>query len=195
MDKHNTYDLTEASLSRLYQHTEERNVGIISAFRGRYSKSENMSRSSQLESQIRTDGFGFYRLEGHYIEGFGSEKSKDVKERSYLVIGNKGSDGGNLKGFLKKMGAKFNQDSVLYKPFDNKNASLIGTQAKDEEGNDVEFPGLGKEISVGEFKPMKINQFYSRMKGKPFVFESYAVQKTWIESYSQYILSRLSNPT
>jgi hypothetical protein len=192
MNFYNENVLNEATLVRLYRHTLDRNIGIISAFRGRYTKQENMSRSGQLESAIRAAGFGFYRLEGHYIEGYGSEQSKDVKERSYLIIGNKGDDSGNLKGFLKKMGAKFNQDSILYKSYDTKNAVLIGTQSQDEDGNKVEFPGLGKEFSVGEFKPMKVNQFYSKMKGKPFVFESYAIQKSWFEAFADYIRSKQS---
>jgi hypothetical protein len=195
MDYYNTHELNEATLVRLYRHTTDRNIGIISAFRGRYTKQENMKRSSDLESLIRAAGFGFYRLEGHYIEGYGSEQSKDVKERSYLIIGNKGDDSGNLKGFLRKMGGKFNQDSVLYKPFDSKAAVLIGTQAQDEDGNAVEFPGMGKEFSVGEFKPMKVNQFYSKMKGKPFVFESYGIQKTWFEAFADYIRSKQSEAT
>jgi hypothetical protein len=184
------HQLDEASLVRLYQHTLDRNIGIVTAFRGRYTKSENLSRNSNLQADIRAAGFGFYRMEGHYIEGFGSELSKDVKEQSFLVIGDKGNDNGKLKGLLKKLGNKYNQDSILYKSFDNKNAMLIGTQAEDEDGNEVEFPGFGKEISVGEFKPMKVSQFYSKMKGKPFVFESYGAQMTWMEAYAQYILSK-----
>jgi hypothetical protein len=187
MDSIKMHQLDEASLVRLYQHTIDRNIGIITAFRGRYAKSENLDRNAKLQAEIRGAGFGFYRMEGHYIEGFGSEASKDVKEQSYLVIGDKGNDNGKLKGTLKKLGSKYNQDSILYKAFDNKNALLIGTQAKDEDGNAVDFPGLGNEVSVGEFKPMKVNQFYSKMKGKPFVFESYGAQMTWMEAYAEYI--------
>ena len=164
--------LDEASLVRLWQHTQERNIGIITAYRGRYPVSENKKRNAQLQAEIRSAGFGFYKVEGHYIEGYGSEVSKDVKEQAFLVIGDKGNDNGKLKGILKKLGTKYNQDSVLYKSFDGK-GMLIGTQGKDEDGNAVEFPGMGNEVSVGDFKPMKVSQFYSRMKGKPFVFESY----------------------
>jgi len=187
----NTYLINEASMVRLYQHTVERNIGIISASRGRYTKSENLDRSRKLESDIRASGFGFYRLEGHYIEGYKTDKAKDVKERCYLVIGEKMADNGNLKGILKKLGSKYNQDSILYKPYNDKKAYLIGTQATDEEGNSVDFPGLGREVSVGEFKPMKVGEFYSRMKGKPFVFESYGVPKTWVEMYAEYLRTKL----
>ena len=187
MDNIRMHQLDEGSLVRLYQHTIDRNIGIITAFRGRYTKQENLSRNGKLQAEIRSAGFGFYRMEGHYIEGFGSEASKDVKEQSFLVIGDKGNDNGKLKGILKKLGGKYNQDSILYKSFGVKNAMLIGTQSSDEEGNPVEFPGYNNEISVGEFKPMKVNQFYSKMKGRPFVFESYGMQMSWMEGYANYI--------
>lgn len=179
--------LDEASLSRLYRHTLDRNIGIITAFRGRYPVSENKARNARLQSEIRAAGFGFYRVDGHYIEGYGSEVSKDVKEQAFLVIGDKGDDRGRLKGFLKKAGARYNQDSVLFKPFEG-NAVLIGTQGKDEDGNAVEFPGMGKEFSVGEFKPMKVSQFYSRMKGKPFVFESYQEADNFYGAWMRHVM-------
>lgn len=172
---------------RLMGHTQNRNVGIISAFRGRYTKRENLARSAKMEGEIRGAGFGFYRLEGHYIEGYGSEKEKDVHERSIFVIGKEGEDSGNLKGLLMKLGAKYNQDSILFKPHNDKKAYLIGTQSKNEDGEPVSFPGLGNSVSVGEFKPMKMGEFYSRMKGRPFVFESYEQADTWMSSYAKYI--------
>jgi hypothetical protein len=183
----NMLPLDEASMIRLHKHTLERNIGIITAYRGRYPVSENKKRNSMLQSDIRSAGYGFYNVEGHYIEGYGSEVSKDVKERAFLVIGDKGNDNGKLKGFLKKWGAKYNQDSVLYKSF-NENAMLIGTQSKDEDGNAVEFPGMNKEVAVGEFKPMKISQFYSRMKGKPFVFESYQEADSFMTAWFRSVL-------
>ena len=192
MDSCRTYMLNEASLIRLYQHTVERNIGIITAYRGRYPTSENKRRNSVLQADIRAAGFGFYRVEGHYIEGYGSDVSKDVKEQCFLVIGDKGNDDGKLKGLMKKWGAKYNQDSIFYKSFDEK-AVLIGTQSKDEDGNPVEFPGLGKEVSVGVYKPMKMGQFYSKMKGKPFVFESYGIPKTWIEMYAEYLQHKVED--
>ena len=191
----NMHQLDEGSIARLYQHTIDRNIGIVTAFRGRYTKTENLARNAKLQSDIRGAGFGFYRLEGHYIEGFGSEASKDMKEQSFLVVGDLKEDSGRLKGMLKKWGAKWNQDSVLYKSNTGKNAVLMGTQSKDEEGNPVEFPGMGVEVNIGEFKPMKVNQFYSRMKGKPFVFESYGVQMTWMEAYAEYIRRNVNKTT
>jgi hypothetical protein len=179
--------LDEASLVRLYQHTVDRNIGIVTAFRGRYPLPENRKRNGQLVTDIRAAGFGYYKLQGHYIEGYKTDKESDVHEEVFFIIGDKGNDNGKLKGFLKKAGAKYNQDSILYKQSDNKNAMLIGTQGKDEDGNPVSFPGMGKEVSVGEFKPMKFGEFYSKMRGRTFVFESYGEQMSWMEAYAEYI--------
>lgn len=186
------HELNEASISRLWKHTQERNIGIVTAFRGRYTKQENLKRNAQLRNDIRAAGYGFYTIEGHYIEGYGSEASKDVKEQSFLVIGDKGDDSGRLKGFLKKAGAKYNQDSIFYKKFDD-TAVLIGTQSKDEDGNAVTFPGKNTEFTVGKFQPMKMGQFYSKMRGKPFVFESYEEAQGFFEKWLNHIMtSRLA---
>ena len=186
------HELNEASISRLWKHTQERNIGIVTAFRGRYTKQENLKRNAQLRNDIRAAGYGFYTIEGHYIEGYGSEASKDVKEQSFLVIGDKGDDSGRLKGFLKKAGAKYNQDSIFYKKFDD-TAVLIGTQSKDEDGNAVTYPGKNTEFTVGKFQPMKMGQFYSKMRGKPFVFESYEEAQGFFEKWLNHIItSRLA---
>ena len=186
------HELNEASISRLWKHTQERNIGIVTAFRGRYTKQENLKRNAQLRNDIRAAGYGFYTIEGHYIEGYGSEASKDVKEQSFLVIGDKGDDSGRLKGFLKKAGAKYNQDSIFYKKFDD-TAVLIGTKSKDEDGNAVTFPGKNTEFTVGKFQPMKMGQFYSKMRGKPFVFESYEEAQGFFEKWLNNIMtSRLA---
>ena len=179
--------LNEASIARLWKHTQERNIGIITAFRGRYTKQENMKRNAQLRNDIRAAGYGFYTADGHYIEGYGSEASKDVKEQVFLVIGDKGDDSGRLKGFLKKAGAKYSQDSIFYKKFDDTSV-LIGTQSKDEDGNSVTFPGMNTEVSVGKFNPMKIGQFYTKMKGKPFVFESYEEDEGFFGKWLRHIM-------
>lgn len=195
MNYYNTHPLTEASLVRLYGHTVNRNVGVVTAFRGRYTLPENRTRNAKLASDIRAAGFGYYKMEGHYIEGYKTAKQNDVHEEVFFVIGDEGKDNGKLKGFLKKWGAKYNQDSILYKQFDSKKAVLIGTQSKDEDGNPVTFPGMGNESSVGEFHPMRMGEFYSKMKGKSFTFESYSVQKTWFEAFADYIRSKQSNQT
>lgn len=182
-------ELNEASMARLWKHTEERNIGIVTAFRGRYTIQENRKRNSQLQNDIRSAGFGFYKATGHYIEGYGSAASNDVHEEVFLVIGDKGDDKGRLKGFLKKAGTKYNQDSVFFKSF-NDTAVLIGTQSSDEEGRPVAFPGMGVEHKLGPFQPMKIGQFYTKMRGRPFVFESYEESETFMDRWLRHLIEK-----
>lgn len=178
-------ELFEATLVRLFAHTKTRSIGIISASRGRYGAEENNIRSEKLKADIRENGFGYYKLKGHYIEGYGTDNAKDFEERTFLIIGKEGDDNGKVKGFLKKYGAKYNQESVLYKPFNSDRAYLIGTSDVDEDGNPVK-PGLGVEEDQGEFVPNKLGRFYSKMKGKPFVFESYEMAPSFFSELSKH---------
>lgn len=156
---------TGGGLSRVLQHTKERNIGMITAHRGSHTPEENKERNEQLKADISKHGYGYKHVKGTYVENYGKPDAKPVEEHSFLVIGKKGHDSGALKGFLKKHGAKYDQDSVLHKSHDNENAHLVGT-------NETGYPGKDKEESVGKFHPDKASEFYSKMKGKNYTFES-----------------------
>lgn len=157
--------LNEASLGRVYQHTQGRNIGMITAHRGENTAEENKKRNKELEGHIRKAGLGFVKVKGRYIENHGTEHAKAVDEHSYLVIGKKGEDHGHLLGFLKKHGEHYGQDSVLHKAHNEETAKLHGTK----EGG---FPGKGKTQEVGKFHPNRAGEFHSVMKGKTYAFES-----------------------
>jgi hypothetical protein len=153
------------SLSRIHQHVQGRNVGMITANRGENTEQENKQRNKELEHHIRKAGYGFVKVKGRYIENHGTEHARAVDEHSYLVIGKKGNDNGHLKGFLKKHGEKYGQDSVLHKAHDEEHANLHGTR----EGG---FPGKGKTHNMGTFHPNKAGEYHTKMKGKrSFTFE------------------------
>lgn len=159
--------VNESSLSRVHQHSKGRNVGMITAHRGEYSADENKQRNKELEGHIRKAGYGFVKVKGRYVENHGTPQAKAVDEHSYLVIGKKGHDNGELKNFLKKHGEKHGQDSILHKAHDETTAKLHGTR----EGG---WPGKGKVHDVGEFHPNRAGEFHTVMKGKrTFSFESY----------------------
>lgn len=156
----------ESSLARVQQHTQGRNIGMITAHRGENTAEENKSRNKELEGHIRKAGYGFVKVKGRYIENHGTEHAKAVDEHSYLVVGKKGDDKGHLKHFLKKHGEKYGQDSVLHKPHDSEHATLHGTK----EGG---WPGKDKEHAVGKFHANRTPEFHTAMKGKrSFAFES-----------------------
>lgn len=161
-----------ASLSRLWQHAtqEEYPIGILTAFRGKYSRVQNLRRNQNLAEDLKSLGYGFIPIQGHYIEGHGTEHAKDVNEESFFVVG-KDSDSEAFKNNLLSLGEKYSQDSILYKAGDSKQAVLVGTLDVNEEGKQV-LPGKGQEVSLGEFHPQKIDMFYSKWKNKTFVFAS-----------------------
>ncbi len=71
------------------------------------------------------------------------------------------------------LGDRYNQDSVFFKPA-GQNPFLIGTSSKDEMcgREDEPWPGKGNIEPLGDFHPMKTGEFYTKMKGKTFVFST-----------------------
>lgn len=159
--------MNEASLSRVHTHTQGRNIGMITAHRGENTTEENNKNNAELESHIRKAGYGFVKVKGRYIENHGTDKAKAVDEKSYLVVGKKGDDKGQLLSFLKKHGQKHGQDSILHKAHDSEEAHLHGTR----EGG---YPGMGEKASVGKWHPNRAPEFHTAMKGnRTFAFESF----------------------
>ena len=158
--------INEASLSRVYAHTKDRNIGMITAHRGENTSKENNAKNDELENSIRSAGFGHIKVKGRYVENHGTPQARNVDEHSYLVVGKKGDDKGHLLGFLKKHGEKYGQDSVLHKAHNEEHAFLHGTK----EGG---FPGKGEKHNVGTFHPNRAGDFHTAMKGsRTFAFES-----------------------
>ena len=184
-----THLLNEGGLARLYSHLENRSVGIVTAFRSRYTLPENRARNRLLLADIKKAGFGVYKIHGRYIEGYGTPNAIDVGEEGFLVIGPEGPDSGQFRSHMFKWGEKYNQDSVLYKAFNDPNAVLLGTQSEDEDGNPVEFPGKFKIERVGTWHPQKIGMFYTKMKNKTFVFEGVSsapnIFRLWAEDLAR----------
>lgn len=179
-----TQQINESSLARVYAHTKNRNVGIISADRGENTAEENQAKNQQLQQDLRERGYGFVKIRGRYIENYKTDQENPVDENSILVVGDVGDDGGKLLGHLKELGAKYNQDSILHKSHDSEDAKLHGTK----EGG---WPGLGKEESVGEFHPARAGEFHTVMKGgRTFAFESTGqLPKVRVE-FLQYLLPK-----
>lgn len=161
----NETQLHEINLGRIYQHTKESNIGMITAYRGELDVVSNEKRNRELMGAIRSSGFGFVSVTGFYVENPGLDDEQKVEEKSFVVISNK-NDSGKLKFFLQRMGSKYNQDSVLYKDAQSDSAILIGTTAG-------RWPGKNVEVEAGKFTAQKIGQFYTKMRNhKTFVFES-----------------------
>jgi hypothetical protein len=158
------HTIDEASLNRVYQHVSgNKNVkswGMITAFRHANNKNQNLDANKSLEKDLREKGLGFFRVEGHWQECQNKDipyaecpkdQLVDSTETSFFVPNIKKDD-------LHNLCKKYEQDAVVYGGEDtNKEATLI---FKD-----------GSEESVGTFKPDKVQQAYSKLKGgKTFAF-------------------------
>jgi len=168
-------NLKESSLSRIWQHTKSHDSGTITAFRYAkdcntgevFTKSENKTNNNILKGKLLKLGYGVTAIAGTYIENYGTDNEKEVKEDSYIVVDLK--DTGNLKKDLIKLGTEFEQDSITYQKLGG-SYELISSN-KCPQG----YPGKGKiGVSLKLGKPMfgKSGEFHSKINGRPFVFES-----------------------
>lgn len=151
-----------SSVGRIYQHAKNRNMGAMSAFRNENSLKENRERNEKLKAMIRKAGYGFIKVKGRYIENEGTDKETTVDEESFMVIGDNTNEGADrLNAFLKEAAIEFDQESVLLKKHDEKDAKLVFYNG----------PAKGTEFNVGEFRPTNIGPYFSSLKkGKSFEF-------------------------
>ena len=87
--------LTESSISRVYQHILSHDTAFITAFRdntkdttkcmSNHSKTmDNLERNRQLKAVLLNKGYGVTKVDGTYVEDFGTDAAKEVKEDSFF---------------------------------------------------------------------------------------------------------------
>jgi len=165
--------LYESSLSRIKEHIENHDTGFITAHRreirhldGRVEKptyKQNKSRNLRLRAELGQK-YVVTKIRGIYIENYKStdpEKPEyEVREGSFFVVDI--NDLGDLELELRRLGKKWNQDSIMFVPKGGKNGYLWGT------GN--AWPLLDQ---VEKFKnPVfgERGEFMSKVRGRPFIF-------------------------
>jgi len=156
-------DLNEASLGRIYQHIQKKNIdswGILTSWRAENDLATNKKNFKELKKSIRNLGLGFITL-----KAVGEEDSENgivpVTELSLFVPNIKFKD-------IKNLSNKYNQWGFIYSGKEtNDKIALISDKGKTVE-------------NIGSFHPNKISNFYSTIKGKPFVFEAILVE-SWME--------------
>lgn len=136
------------------------NIGLISAYRRELTRAENQARDAELRTEIRRC-FGFLYLRGRYVENYGLSHAQPMDEQAYFVIGHD-DDSGNLKGFLRKYGRSYGQDSIVYKGY-YRDAHLYALK---------DLPRLGMNDgdakSLGPFRPNRLGVLHTLMtRGGP----------------------------
>ena len=179
--------LNESSLSRVYKHIQEHDCVIITAFRDDTEDEanctekavlggDNKERNRDLKATLLGLGYGVTKVDGSYVEDFGSEAAKEVKEDSLFCVNLK--DSPEFIETLAGIGEKFCQDSIVVFPKGGKSAYLRGT-------NNANFPGYGNEQDVGDLTIGQEAEFMTRVKGRPFTTK----ESLELETYDK--LSRL----
>ncbi len=157
--------MQESSLNRVRQKDSKGGMAIMSAQRGDKSKKQNAARSKQLDKDIRGAGLpGATKVSGRYTENPGTKDEKKVGERSHVVSSGKMGKR-KFKNTMKKLGKKYDQDSVLIQ----KNKK---TQGKLHATTKAGKKDLGKwDGKVGKMKPGGSGDMQTRIKGKTFTYE------------------------
>ena len=140
-----------ASLSRVYQHIDKKNVdswGMITSWREENSLKKNKANFKELKSLVKKYGY-------FYIRGFGQEEDETGKvkvvEEPTLFIPNIPLEE------MRKLQKRYNQYGFIWSGIENKDKIKLYT-----------VKGV---FNLGKFHPDKIAMFYSKVKGKRFVFE------------------------
>ena len=189
-------NISESSLTRVYNQMQLHDAGTITAFRSashcnagrKYTHNDNLKRNQSLLSKLHTKGYSVTRVLGTYIEDYGSDNPKEVGESVFLVVDIK--DTGKLKKDLMVFGEEFEQDSILYAPKGSKKGYLIGTN-KCENG----YPGYHVSITLNNPIFGESGQFFTRVNGRPFTlkedFKQIQSPMGYFGKWACYLMSKI----
>ena len=121
----------ESSLSRVQKWRTEHDTAAMATARFNKPKEQAKKEKYELQDWLRANGYAYTKFDGYYQE---QEMPQASREDSLLIVDI--NDKGNLKQLVQKLGAKYGQESVLFRPkgADSKSI-LIKTTTK----------GMGKE--------------------------------------------------
>lgn len=162
--------LQESSLSRLRAHMLNFDTGIVTAFRSeiddggekvKLSRKDNLDRNRKLRAEL-TKRYNLTAVRGKYIENYGTKDAREVGENVFFAVDAHGT--GQLEKDLRRLGERFQQDSILFIPKGAESGVLIGT-------NRTGWPGLGRREKLGHPVFGKSGQFMTKVSGRPFVLE------------------------
>ena len=127
----------------------------------KYSLREKKLRNRNLSAYLIKKGYGVTKINGNYIEGYGTIDAKELGEASYFVV-NLDNDPDFFKT-LFAISEYYNQDCFLYKEAGDNPAYNVGTNA-------CEYPGYSNKVSLGKLHVNVDSEFLSRIKKNSFSF-------------------------
>lgn len=153
--------LNESTLGRIYQHIQKKNIdswAILTSYRDEKDDKTNKSDFQKLKNKVRSLKCGFIELEGIGQE----EKGDEIVNISEPSL------------FIPKISYK--DAKILADTYDQWGFIYSGPEKDDK----IALVSKVGTDFIDKFRPNKIAQFYSKIKGKPFTFESIKVSN-WIE--------------
>jgi len=160
--------LTESGFSRVLSKIKNNDFAIITAFRGEFSKKDNIKRNRKLRGDFNSMKMGVYQLIGHWQEcpddtidydDCPKNQLVDVVERSYLVVRPDDMVQDDFIKFIAKLTKEYKQDGAV-----------ISLEGKINIINKTgRLDPIGSKVTLN-----KISQAYSQYVKKqniPFVFE------------------------
>jgi len=164
--------VNESSLSRVYTHfNSDDTVVLFTAFRGDKSVGENISNNKKVASDLKSNKFGYFFVDGYWIENKGEEDERKVKEDSIFAISPK-ERSQELVDLTHKLANKYDQDAIFVKT--DTEVYLL-------------FNNGSKEKLNGGLKPGKLGDMYTKLKNNKksntFVFEKFIGER---ENYGYF---------
>lgn len=150
-----------SSFNKLWPNVKgDRAIAIITAFRSEFTLKENRRRIQCLKARIKNKGYGFFNVDGFYLENYKKPDAKVEKEEAVFAVGRKDN---SLRHDLLELGQLYDQDGFLFKPYNSNVALIFGTSP------DV-LPGLGIGEVAGPWQTDKLDEYYSKLRSRPFIF-------------------------
>ena len=154
--------LNEEGMARVVQHSKNKSTAVLTAQRGDKSKKENKKSNKELRKKIRSHGYGYKEVKGEYPEKDDKGNTKTVREPSVVVNApKKRKKYLKFKKQMKRLGKKYNQDSVITKR-GSKDATLHPTNKR-----------AGKKGSkLGQVRPGKTGPYgHTKVGKKTYTYE------------------------
>lgn len=156
--------LDEASLGRLWQHfTKGEPILIISSDRTD-KHDQNKANYQSLKNDIHAAKFGYVKVKGGYTETLEDGTRHDVDGENSCVVFGTADTAQRLLKLGMMLGAKYEQECIFW--VNNAGVAEWIYTTKTNEHN------VGDRVKLGEFHPMQIGQYYTKIGKKKFSFTS-----------------------
>lgn len=164
---------SEASLRRVWQHNQDPNstFAILCAFDDQCAYQENLRRNTAMAADVRAQGYGFFYLDGHWIENAGTANQH---EHTVFVVTTTGQ--GFSENILKLL-KRYDPAAAVVKH--NLEAQLIFSD--------------GTAHCLAQLTPGQLGTVYSSLRGRPdqqFVFDAERDDLSWIQRLAHYNFKR-----